>query len=168
LSTDQVLGILKKIPMFYKLNEERIKSIFEICSIKKLAKNDILCHAGDESNHIYILIAGFLRATLEDGSKLSRISPLWTIGEMGVFSGEKRSATVIAESECSLFTIHKADLFEVFGNDPVIGEQVAININRYLAHKLRINQAIIEELKAFCSREEYSRIVDSVMKNLDT
>ena len=153
--------------MFYKLNEERIKSIFEICSIKKLAKNDILCHAGDESNHIFILIAGSLRATLEDGSQLSHISPLWTIGEMGVFSGEKRSATVIADSECTLLTIFKTELLKVFRNDPVLGKQVTMNINKYLSHKLRINQAIIEELKALCTQEEYSKIIDRVLKDLN-
>ena len=153
--------------MFNELKVEQIKEIFRICSIKKLAKDDILCHTGDESNHIYILIAGFLRATLKDGSQLSHISPLWTIGEMGVFSGERRSATVIAGSECRLLTIHKTELFRVFRNDPVLGKQVAMNINKYLAHKLRINQAIIEELKALCTQEEYSKIINRVLKNLD-
>ena len=151
--------------MFNELNVEQIKKIFRICSIQNLAKDDILCHAGDESNHIFILIAGSIRATLKDGSQLSNISPLWTIGEMGVFSGERRSATVIADSECTLLTIFKTEFLKVFRNDPVLGKQVTMNINKYLSHKLRINQAIIEELKALCTQEEYSIIIDRVLKD---
>ncbi len=84
---------------------------------------------------------------------------------MGVFSGKKRSATVIADSECTLLTIFKTELLKVFRNDPVLGKQVTMNINKYLSHKLRINQAIIEELKALCTQEEYSIIIDRVMKD---
>ena len=164
---NQIIIILKKIPMFEMLNIEQIKKIFGICSMLKLQKNDVLCKEGEESNHIYILFSGQLKALLKDGSQLSRISPLWTIGEMGVFSGEKRSATVIAESECMLLSIHKTVFFKVIRDDPVLGRQVVMNINKYLAHKLRINQTIIEELKKRCTKEEYSKIVSEVMKQFE-
>jgi len=167
MSSNQVINILKKIPMFEMLNIEQIKKIFGICSMLKLQKNDVLCKEGEESNYIYILFSGYLKTILKDGSQLSRISPLWTIGEMGVFSGEKRSATVTAESECMLLSIPKTVFFKVIRDDPVLGRQVVMNINKYLAHKLRINQTIIEELKTRCTKEEYSKIVSQVMKQFE-
>ena len=150
--------------MFKGLNNDQMYKIFRICHLKKINKDEILCNAGDESNHVFILISGFLQATFVDGSKLSRISPLWTVGEMGVFSGEKRSATVIADSDCLLLEINSDLLFQVFNMDPVIGKIVAININKYLSHKLRTNQAIIEELKVFCPEKVYGEIIARVTK----
>jgi len=158
-STIQVLNILKKIPMFRGLKSEQIKKIFTVSKMIKLAQGEVLCRAGEESIHIYILIAGIMRAILDDGSQLSSITPLWTIGEMGVFSGENRSATVTADSECTLLSIHKSELFKVFLIDSALGKQVAMNINNYLAHKLRTNQAIIEELKKLCTKEDYAAAI---------
>ena len=167
LSNQQIIDVLKKIPMFKGLNSAQIKKILGICTFTKLVKDDVLCNAGDESNHIYILVSGFLKALFEDGSQLSSISPLWTVGEMGVLSGEKRSATVIAESDCTLLYIHKTELFKVFRHDPVLAYLVSMNINKYLAHKLRVNQAVIEELKIVISPEEYSEIVAKVMNRFN-
>ena len=144
-----------------------ILDIAIISSIEILARDDILCNAGSESNYLFILISGSLQAILNDGSKFSRISPLWTIGEMGVFSGEKRSATVIAETDCMLLSIQKIKLFNVLRNDPMLGQIVLMNINNYLSNKLRLNQAIIEELKALCTHEEYSRILSRILSESD-
>ena len=166
-NSNQVIDILLRIPMFKGLTLEQIKKIFGICSMLKLKKYDVLCKEGEESNYIYILISGYLNAVLKDGSQLSRISPLWTIGEMGVFTGEKRSVTVVAESECTLLSITKTVFFKIIRGDPILGRQVVMNINQYLAYKLRMNQAIIEKLKTICPDKEYSKIVSQVMKDFD-
>ncbi|MFC1552971.1 protein kinase, partial [Candidatus Latescibacterota bacterium] len=61
-SSNQVIDILKKVPMFKGLIDKQIKKVFQISSIQKLAKDDLLCQTGSESNHLFILISGSLQA----------------------------------------------------------------------------------------------------------
>jgi len=161
----QIIDVLEKIPIFRGLSFEQFKQILMICSKKTIAKGKKLCSAGEESHDIFILIKGKLKVIFEDGKKFSCIKPLEIVGEMGVFTGEKRSATVIAESECVILSIKKAELFNVIRNDTELGIQVQANVIEDLADKLRTNNVIIKELKQVSTPEQYSMIISRVLKD---
>jgi len=146
---------------------EQLKNILRICSKRTLAEDEILCYVEEESFNIFVLIKGMLRITFKDGKELSRITPLGIVGEMGVFTGEKRSATVIAASECVVLDILKADLFEILREDPDMGMIVLKNVIEDMAHKMRINNVIIEELKQVCPDREYLTIISRILPKTD-
>ncbi len=164
---DQVVGVLSKIPIFRDLPLQKLKNILRICSKRTLAENEILCYVEEESFNIFVLIKGMLRITFKDGKEISRITPLGIVGEMGVFTGEKRSATVIAAGECVVLDILKSDLFEILSEDPDMGMIVLKNVIEDLAHKMRINNVIIEELKQVCPDKEYSTIISRILPKPD-
>ena len=104
-----------------------------------------------------------LRITFKDGKELSRITPLGIVGEMGVFTGQKRSASVIASTECVVLDILKTDLFDSLKEDPDMGIIVLKNVIEDMAHKMRVNNVIIEELKQVCPDREYSTIISRIL-----
>ena len=160
---DQVVGVLSKIPIFRDLPLLQLKNILRICSKRTLTENEILCYVDEESFNIFVLIKGMLRITFKDGKEISRITPLGIVGEMGVFTGEKRSATVIAAGECVVLDILKSDLFEILSENPDMGMIVLKNVIEDLAHKMRVNNIIIEELKQVCPDKEYSTIISRIL-----
>ena len=48
---------------------------------------------GDRPGELYILTEGLLKVTFK-GKEVNKILPISTVGEMGVFTGEPRSATI--------------------------------------------------------------------------
>ncbi len=113
----EYLQILEKIPIFRGLTPKQASRILKICSKRNVAKDEIICSAGDESNEIYILIKGLLGISFHKGKELSRIKPVGIVGEMGVFTGERRSANVSAMSDSIILVIHKAEILKLFRYD---------------------------------------------------
>ncbi|MFC1650602.1 protein kinase [Candidatus Latescibacterota bacterium] len=162
-SPGQIIDVLEKIPIFRGLSFEQFKQILMICSRQVLPKDEVLCKSGDDSHEIYILIRGRLRVTFDDGKEFSRIRPLGIVGEMGVFTGSKRSATVIASTKCTVLTIKKCELIKVFSTDPVLGMMVQSNVIDDLSHKMKTSNVIIEELKQLTPPETFSAIISKVL-----
>ncbi|MFC1540877.1 protein kinase [Candidatus Latescibacterota bacterium] len=162
-SPGQIIDVLEKIPIFRGLSFEQFKRILMICSRQALQQDEVLCNSGDDSNEIFILIRGKLKVTFDDGNEFSRIRPLGIVGEMGVFTGSKRSAKVIASSKCTILTIKKNDLFKVFSEDPVLGMMVQSNVIDDLSLKMKTSNVIIEELKQLTPPETFSAIITKVL-----
>jgi len=165
--TGQIIDILEKIPVLRGLTSAQLRKILSISSKQLFSKDDVLCHEGEESYKIFILLKGMLCVTFEDGKELSRITPLGIVGEMGVFTGQRRSATVVASSDCIVLTIHKTDLFNLFRKDPHMGILVLMNVVEDMAHKMRVNNILVEELKQVCPPDEYSMILSRVLKTFE-
>ncbi len=108
---------------------------------------------------MYILLTGLLQVTLSDGKELSRIRPINIFGEMGVFTGERRSANVSAMNDSIVLIIHKPNLFKLFREESEIGIRVLLNIIDDMAKKLRKNNDIIEALKKICPPGESTMII---------
>lgn len=68
---------------------------------------------GDRSDSFYIVLDGELSAYRTDGSgvrqRLRRFGSQATIGELGLLTGESRSADVVAETECELLLMSLGD-----------------------------------------------------------
>ena len=159
----KVIGILEKIPIFKGLSIDQFKRIIHICSNKNLTVNEVLCRAEDESYEMFILIKGLLKVVFSNGKELSRVSPIGIVGEMGVFTNERRSASVVAASECIILSINKRELFWLFRNDSDLGTRILMNVINDMAHKLKKNNILIEELRQICPPNKYSKILSQVL-----
>jgi len=161
----KVIGILEKIPIFKSLSIDQFKRIINICSNRNLTVNEVLCRAEDESYEMFILIKGLLKVVFSNGKELSRISPIGIVGEMGVFTNERRSASVVAASKCIILSINKRELFWLFRSDSDLGIRILMNVVNDMAHKLKKNNILIEELRQICPPNKYSKILSQVLMN---
>jgi len=109
---------------------------------------EILFAEGDTSQDIYVLIEGTL-TVYKDDKKLSMISePESLVGEMAYLLGEKRSATVKAESPVKAVRI-PADRISSFLTDfPTL----APKISQTLARRLHETTKVVHGLKEFCDQ----------------
>ena len=162
-----IVEVLEKIPLFKGLSLRQFKKIIGICTKQNISKNQFICRAREESLCMFILLQGILQVVLEDGKEVSRINPISTVGEMGVFTGENRSANIISGSDGIILEISKADLMRVLREDVSLSTQVLFNVINELSLKIRRDNLIIDGLRQMCPPEQWTKIIQEANKSVE-
>ncbi len=103
-----------KIVSHFNLTEEEFESIFEKASLISMPKGKTLFKEGKPSSSVYFVADG--KATiLKLGEEINHVSVGDVLGEMSLVGGGASSATVIAETDMSLFRFSK-ETFDVLLN----------------------------------------------------
>ena len=163
----QIISVLEKVPIFQGLTPQQSKKILGVCTKKAIPKKQILCRTGDESKEMYILLAGLLNITLNDGKELSRINPIGIVGEMGLFTGERRSANVTAAQDSVIFILSLQNLLSLFRADSEIAIRILMNVIKDMSHKLRKNNDIIEALEKLCPPAEAAMVIKKTLRETE-
>ena len=143
---EKTVDRLKNMSIFKGLTEEQLNKMVRICSKKKFAYQEEIYRINDKSEDMFIILKGKISISFNTGIALQNIVPTGVVGEMGVFTGETRSATVIAGTDCLVLNINKYELIKLFRNDIELWVKIQSNVIRDLAHKVRKDNEIIEEL----------------------
>ncbi len=140
-------------PILKDLTDEQFESLLSICIEERFPGYTVIFEEGDQSGHMYILTEGFLKVLFK-GSSVGQIEPVNTVGEIGVFTGDTRSAKVITSTNCTLLKILKNELFDLFkkDNDFYIKFQKVIILD--LVHKLRMTNETIDKQHRYISKIE--------------
>ena len=89
-----LVQVLRKILIFKGLSPSQVKKILGLCAHKLYKVRYELCRNNTPSDEMYILLSGELAVVTGEGIRVATILPVTTVGEMGVITGEPRSATV--------------------------------------------------------------------------
>ena len=141
-----IFDVIKNIPLFKGLNSEQTKKILNICSKKKYPIGHFICQEGEESNELFIFIEGQLKVVRGD-TFLAYISPYGLVGEIGVFTGKRRSASVVNTTESTVIKINKNELINILKNDHDLNNCILLNVINDLARKLQEDNELIEKLR---------------------
>ena len=132
----QLMAILQKIPVFDGLSLEQSERLIRICRFQKFAADTQIYTAGDASDDFLVLIVGKLAVLSVAGQKLVELNPGVSIGEMGVFSGHMRSATVVAVGDCAGLVIARESIYQLMDGDHSIKATIMANVVEALSDRL--------------------------------
>ncbi len=135
------------IPILKDLTNDQFESLLSICTKEELPAFTVIFEEGNQSKEMYILTEGLLKVTFR-GKEVSKIDPVSTVGEMGVFTGKNRSARVITITKCILLRIMKNDLFDLFEKDKDFYVKFQKVMLLDLSYKLRMNNEAITRLRS--------------------
>lgn len=145
-ATPVSIAALRTLPMFESLSQERLEEIYRIATLRRIARNAVVLHAGDRTDNIYLVLSGELEVQMSDlegrGVILSRLGPGEMFGEMGAIDEHPRSATVMAIKPCDLVVIAKED----FKRCLAANIDIALYIIHSLIKRLRLADRKIESL----------------------
>lgn len=144
---DQIIEFMKKIPILSKLTDGQYRQVLRICSRKTIPKESFICSEGEESNELFILLKGRLKIILKGSTIINFLYPMGLVGEIGVFTNVRRSASVLAAEESAVLRIHKTELFSLMKNNPDFSSRLLLNVVYDLAAKLQEDNRVIEELR---------------------
>ncbi len=137
-----------------KLSEELVSLLKNRGKEESYKLGDILIEEGQESDRIYVIEKGFVNITKKDpmGNDvlIGTAGPGSIIGEMGVFMGIERTATVRAVSDLKVISFSKEDFMEVISSIPEISSFLIrvltkriYNLNRRLINAINSKLMIV-------------------------
>lgn len=136
--------IVSKLSLFKGLNLSESSRLLKVCTFKTFAPKEVIYRFGQPSEEMLILLQGQLQALGGSGVELGKIGPGTSCGEMGVFTGHRRSATIVASSNASGFVISKRDLAQALKTDPDTHIKILKNIVILLSERLENADQSIE------------------------
>jgi len=125
------------------------RGLFSYSSPRVVASGDVLIRHGDNERAMYFLIRGALevRGRTARGDTLGRLfreQPGAVLGEIALFDGLPRTASVWATELSELLRLDIDGLHQFIGHHPALGNDLLFALGRVLAFRLR-NDALHHE-----------------------
>lgn len=140
-----IRATLAESPLFADLAGFALDTLASCAECVTIRGGETLFEVGDEPAALYVVAAGRLRAILANGQVAGDISRLEPIGEIGLFSGEPRTAAVVALRDSLLYRFSR-EAYQAFVLDhppalyaisKVIITRLRQNSREARLHKLR-------------------------------
>ncbi|MBN1534711.1 MAG: cyclic nucleotide-binding domain-containing protein [Spirochaetes bacterium] len=141
-----ITTILRDVSFFRPFRDDRetMEKIASLCKTKLLKRGRVIIQEGDYGDDLYIIARGeieIVKKTLQKDeytvTTLDAESGSVYVGELALIDNEKRSATVVAKTDCHCLVIDRDD-FIAFGNEnPRVGLTITRMIAGQLSQKLR-------------------------------
>ncbi|HTU79107.1 MAG TPA: cyclic nucleotide-binding domain-containing protein [Solirubrobacteraceae bacterium] len=100
---------LKTIPLFSSLSDKALETLSVFSSETSVSTGKRLVHEGDYSYDLIVIETG-TADVIKGGEVIGSLGPGDVFGEMGMLSGGRRTADVVATSPMRLITLSKWDL----------------------------------------------------------
>jgi CRP-like cAMP-binding protein len=100
---------LKTIPLFSSLSDKALDTVSVFASETAVSTGKRLVHEGDYSYDLIVIETG-TADVIKSGEVIGSLGPGDVFGEMGMLSGDRRTADVVATSSMRLITLSKWDL----------------------------------------------------------
>ncbi|RLC46149.1 MAG: hypothetical protein DRH57_06655 [Candidatus Cloacimonadota bacterium] len=143
------IKFLKKVSIFKKLTDRQLIKIAKVMRKRKFNADDYIIEDDSTGHSLYVLLQGkvniskkltmLIRENTDDCKKLASLSadthPIF--GEVGLVSDAKRTANVIAQTDCEVYELTRNDFIKIAQQDYQIGFYVLAEIANNLAIKLK-------------------------------
>ena len=101
-----VVDTLAKSGAFGTVPQEDLEFLATLFEHRDFADAEAICHRGDEANEFYIIKDGQVEVKADfDRPTLATLGRSDVIGEYGIFTGSKRTATLIAKGSVRLLAL---------------------------------------------------------------
>lgn len=161
--------ILKEHPVFSALTKKEIDWLAKVSLEKECEQGDTIIRVGERGDSVYVIGAGAVDVVLpwkdSENIHLTTLRKDELFGEMAVFEGQPRSATVIAREGCLLLEIKGQDFLRLVNERPEIELKVTANLSARLR---RLGEQIIKLQRDLHERVEFLNTkVDAELKTTD-
>ena len=147
MSIDQEVEILRRIPIFAKIDPPKLKLMAFASERVTYKPGQVLFRQGEQGDAAFIVLKG-TADILIDGSngplRVASLSENEIIGEIAILCDIPRTATVQAETELTTLKITADLFFRMIMDFPEVG----VEVMRVLAHRLEQTTAQLRRAQA--------------------
>lgn len=125
----------------------------EMCERRRAVAGEAVVRAGDPSNEMFFVATGRVQVLLrienagvEEAKRLRAFGPGTVVGEMGFYSGEPRSADIIAVRDTELLVISREQMSGIEETHPALARSIHRHVINTLAQRLRCSNDEIRTL----------------------
>ncbi|RMH64848.1 MAG: Crp/Fnr family transcriptional regulator [Calditrichaeota bacterium] len=158
------IDILKSIPLFSELNEKQLEEISRHC-IRQIYKKDNMVLIEEEiGSTMFVILDGRVKISrISDEGREVILSILCDgdfFGEMAILDGQTRSANAVTLEDTEMLIIRRENFLEMLYDYP----QIAINLLKELAHRLRRSDS---QIKSLSLQNALGRVASTILRIAD-
>ena len=135
--SEDTIALMSRVPVFSTLSREELTHVVQVAMPRRYDAGTVVFKEGDEGSTCYIVRSGRARAIREhpDGRSitLAHFAPGDIFGEMSMFDGERRSATVETTEGTEAIAILSADMHRLLREHP----DISVKLIAALGQRLR-------------------------------
>ena len=153
---DEARAILRDEPLFECLSDAQIDSLVKEARLNYFGRGEQVIQEGAEGDSMFVLLRGAARVWVsKNGSSIpvATLSAGDCFGEMSLLTGESRTATVEAESDCYVLEIGKPVMADVVRDSPDCLER----LSELLARRKLENEGVLKEAASQGQNEKKER-----------
>jgi CRP/FNR family cyclic AMP-dependent transcriptional regulator len=140
------VSVLKYIPLFSELGEHDLTEISKVAVRQEFKKDNMILIEEEVGSTMFIILDGRVKISRisDEGREviLSILSEGDFFGEMSILDGQTRSANVVTLGDSKILVIRREEFLKMLRDYP----QIAINLLKELAHRLRRSDSQIKSL----------------------
>ncbi|HET8732085.1 MAG TPA: cyclic nucleotide-binding domain-containing protein [Moraxellaceae bacterium] len=154
-TVNEALSVIQhNVPLLRDLTTLQMRELVLESQILRPAPGDVIFRKNDYTNSFMAIIEGAVNVEIEDDTGVTGTVPLGAgqfFGEMGLISGRRRTATVIAGEECSILEVPRRLMLKLVASVEAVRKQIDTAfvrraITTYLAPQLP--PEMVDELMA--------------------
>ena len=134
------IEMLAQRPLFTGLSRKELESVAQLGVTLNIAANQVLTKEGAIGQEAFLIVSGNAHCTIGDQVEVADLGPGDLFGEMSLLDGERRSATVTADTDMTVTVFNRGEFVRLVEASPV----VAMKLLAAMAARLR---AVDLELK---------------------
>jgi small-conductance mechanosensitive channel/CRP-like cAMP-binding protein len=153
---DEARTVLRDEPLFECLSDAQIDNLVKDARLNYFGRGENLIKEGAEGDSMFVLLRGAARVWVSRNGTSIPIATLSAgdcFGEMSLLTGESRTATVQAESDCYVLEIGKPVMADVLRESPDCLER----LSELLARRRMENEGILKEAASRAQSEKTER-----------
>lgn len=145
------LGTLSNVELFQTLRDEERRRLAEELSVAPFASGEAITRQGAEAHWLYIMTKGEAEVRVAvDGNLSKTVASLREgdfFGEMGLMTGEPRTATIIAQTNVECYRLDKEAFHQIIRSRPEIAEDISHVLARRRVELEAVREGLNEEAK---------------------
>ena len=137
MNPDLAVLLRASVPLFRGFPPDEVEVILSLCRVRSFRAGEVLMQSGGPSTEMFLILGGEVLVRTPKGLPLVRLARPETVGEMGIFTGDSRSANVEGRQDGTLVVIARADLLKALAEDPPMAIRMYKNVIDILSRRLR-------------------------------
>lgn len=126
---EEALDALSRVDFLAAVPKELMRELASRVRVNTYVPGETVIYQGDEGSELFIVLSGELEVLVEQAPRepesVARLSAGSLFGEMSLMTGERRSATVRAVSECDLLVVGHTAFRRILSASPDLAEQIS-------------------------------------------
>lgn len=131
-----LVKVIQKIEVFRRFGPTDVQRLLKVCHFRNIAAGEHIYTIGEKSDEMLIVLRGRLRVIGTSGDELAQILPGMPIGEMGLFTGQPRSADILALDDSTAIVLRADELRTLLSRAPDMHIKVLDNVIGILSQRL--------------------------------
>src|ERR1043166_5588318 len=125
---DQIADRLSAVDVFSPLSPEELRQLAKATAGHVFAPGETLIRAGDEGSSMFVVHSGRVAVQVSDRGGPRTVAELTEgnfFGEMALFTGEPRTANIVALEETEVLEIGHTAMKHIFETNPSLAESIS-------------------------------------------